>query len=155
MARLHVRLDEVKANLSWSLLCSSIFVFSLLALPVAAVAQTAAPEVEEPLTAEDIAAGVTAVQALAKDKAKVEAYCKMVDMVDDAQPAEGKTMAPEAESALDAEVDKALATLGEDFGDAYYALDELPEKDPMGAPLVAAFEELDKACGGEDEAPTP
>lgn len=110
-------------------------------------AQGADSEAEEPLTAEDIADGVAAVNALKKDKAKVAKYCSAVDMIDDGEGEDGAAPAdPKAEEALEAKVEGIISSLGEDFSDAYYALEDLPEGAALGKPLVAAFEDLDKAC---------
>lgn len=140
-----------KRYITSCMIFSAVVIVSSLSSPSATFAQDTPQEANEPLTKEDIADGVAAVQALKQNAAMLKAYCDLVDMVDDAQPAEGASMDPKAESALDAKVDKALATLGENFADAYYAMDELPENDQMGKPLVAAFDELDKACGPDDD----
>jgi hypothetical protein len=50
---------------------------------------------------------------------------------------------------LDAKVETIIGSLGEDFSDAYYALADLPENSPIGKPLVAIFEELEKSCDSE------
>jgi len=54
-------------------------------LPQAANAQSLKPEAERPLTTEDIAASVKAVNALKQDKTKVKVYCGVVDMLDEAE----------------------------------------------------------------------
>ncbi len=113
-------------------------------------------EADEPLTAEDIAAGVKAVNAFKQNKAQVKIYCGVVDIEDFARnvDAAGKAAAPKsvdpkAEEALDAKVKEFISSLGEDFSDAYYALADLPEHSLLGKPLVAAIEELDKSCESE------
>jgi hypothetical protein len=73
-------------------------------------------EADEPLTAEDIAAGVKAVNAFKQSKAKVKIYCGVVDIEDFARNVEAagkaaapKSVDPKAEEALDAKVKSLLA----------------------------------------------
>jgi hypothetical protein len=128
-------------------------------LPQAANAQSLKPEAEELLTTEDIAASVKAVNALKQDKTKVKVYCGVVDMLDEAEgdhdatgtAAAKKPVDPKAEESLDAKVETIIGSLGEDFSDAYYALADLPENSPIGKPLVAAFEELEKSCDSKSK----
>jgi hypothetical protein len=166
MVRLHIsdvtsfcRRSGIRPTLAKSLLCFSVVVLSVCALPHVASAQSPKPEADEPLTAEDIAAGVKAVNALKQDKAKVNTYCGVVDMLDDAEgdddaagkAATKKPVNPAAEEALDAKVEKIIDSLGEDFSDAYFTLEDLPENSAMGKPLAAAFDELDKSCDSESK----
>ena len=139
-------------------LCLAV-VFGVCAVAQVSSAQSPKQEAEEPLTAEDIAESVKAVNALKQDKAKVKVYCSVVDMLDGAEEddkATGKAAAkkpvdPKAEEALDAKVEKIIGSLGEDFSDAYYTMADLPEKSPIGKPLIAAFEELDKSCDSQGQ----
>jgi hypothetical protein len=149
MTRLHIRSNGMRPAFGKSLFRYSAAIMASCALPHISNAQTAKPEVIEPLTQEDIADGVAAVNALKQDKAKVETYCGMIDMLDEAEGSDGKAADPKAEEAMDAKVEKIVMSLGEDFSDAYFALQELPEDSAMGKPLAAAFEELDKACESE------
>jgi hypothetical protein len=149
MTRLHNWSNGMTPAFGKILFRCSVVILASCALPHVSSAQTAKPEAVEPLTKEDIAAGVAAVNALKQDKAKVETYCGMIDMRDDAEGADGKAADPKAEEAMDAKVEKIVMSLGEDFSDAYFALQELPEDSAMGKPLAAAFEELDKACESE------
>lgn len=111
-------------------------------------AQDADSEAAEPVTAEDVADGVEAVNAIKSDKQKVKTYCSALDVIDDTEGEDGSTTVtdPKAEEALDAKVEKIINSLGEDFSDAFFTLDELAEGAAIGKPLVAAFEELDKLC---------
>ena len=62
-----------------------VVVFGVCAFAQVSSAQSPKPEAEEPLTAEDIAESVKAVNALKQDKAKVKVYCSLVDMLDGAE----------------------------------------------------------------------
>jgi hypothetical protein len=74
-------------------------------------------EADEPLTAEDIAAGVKAVNAFKQDKAKVKIHCGVVDIEDAARDVEAapKSVDPKAEKALDAKVKKVYQPVGRRF----------------------------------------
>ena len=79
-------------------------------------------EADEPLTAEDIAAGVKAVNAFKQNKAKVKIYCGVGDIEDAARDVEAagkaaapKSVDPKAEKALDAKVKKVYQPVGRRF----------------------------------------
>ena len=144
------RCMAVRTAFSKGALYSAVIVLGFCVFPQISSAQTAKPEANAPITIDDIADGVKAALELRQDKAKVKIYCSALDLIEaaegDAKP-NAKPANPKAAEALDAKVEKIIKSLGEDFNDAYFALEDLPDNSPLGSPLRAAFEVLDDSCG--------
>jgi hypothetical protein len=149
-----IELNSIRySNGSWlgfgkSLCRLAVIVLSFLTLCSTARAQTE-KDASEPITAEDIADAVEAVNAVKTNKAKLQIYCEWSDLQEEAE--EKAATNKRAAEALEARADKLLERLGEDFGDAVEIEDELAENSPLGAPLFAAFEELEEICEKLDQ----
>jgi len=128
-----------------TLMIASLFAF--LATPVFSQQnQDGADGPVTPPTAEEVDAAVSAINAMANDDQKVDAYCDVTDGEGDIK--EGDTA---AEEAFLKKMDAYINGLGEDEQLAFDISDTAEESSPEGKKLGAAFASLEKKCAAESE----
>jgi hypothetical protein len=85
------------------------------------------------------------VQEINSDKAKLQAYCEMNKINEEAAEADAKKDTKAVE-ALGQKADSLAQTLGPDYMKMWDGLDQVDEDSPLGKQIAAALDTLDKQC---------
>jgi len=130
--------------MSWKLF---IVALSIVTLPIAALTQQSGgktPSVGPKPTPADVQRVVMTISA---DKAKVQAYCDMGKLDDQMAEAEQKKDQKKLEE-LGKQQDDLAQKLGPEYTALMTKLEQIDPSTPDGQKLSAAFDPLDKQCGG-------
>jgi hypothetical protein len=85
-----------------------------------------------------VEAAVKTLQTVGADAGKLKTFCELMDL--------DEKLGDKTDSALEAQMDKLLDQLGNDFKAAWDALDDADERSPDGRALNAALEQLEDKC---------
>ena len=130
--------------MSWKLF---IMVLSIVTLPIAAQSQQPggkAPQAGPKPTPADVQRVVKTISA---DKAKVQVYCDMAKLDGQMAEAEQKKDQKKLEE-LGKQQDDLAQKLGPEYTALMTKLEQVDPSSPDGQKLAAAFDPLDKQCGG-------
>ena len=130
--------------MSWKIF---IVVLSIVTLPIAALAQQSGskpPTAGPKPTPADVQRVVKTISA---DKAKVQVYCDMAKLDGQMAEAEQKKDQKKLEE-LGKQQDDLAQKLGPEYTALMTKLDQVDPSSPDGQKLAAAFDPLDKQCGG-------
>jgi hypothetical protein len=91
-------------------------------------------------------AAIKAIQAAGTDTAKMEVFCDLIDLLDDAEDKAGPAAADKEDPALEKQEDILLTQLGSNFEVAWDVGGELDEKSADGKEYNAAVDALAEKC---------
>jgi hypothetical protein len=120
-----------------------IAVAAIAAMPVLAHAQKGAPPpAAKPPTKADVQKVVSQIKG---DKAKLDTYCQIVKLGDQAQAAAEKKDQKKMED-LNKQADALAQKLGPDYVKLMASMEDVDPESKDGKELVAVFDSLDQSC---------
>jgi hypothetical protein len=91
-------------------------------------------------------AAIKVIQAAGADTAKMEVFCDLIDLLDDAEDKASPAAADKEDPALEKQEDIHLTQLGSNFEAAWDVGGDLDEKSADGKEYNAAVDELAEKC---------